>query len=388
MKATNERLKCAAQWAEDWLFDHALPLWCEAGHDREAGGFHDRLDMDGHPVDLPKRLRVQARQIYVFGQAGAMGWNGDWRGAMRAGLAFLDAYRRPDGLYRAAVARDGTVVEDTADLYDQAFVLFALAAAQRAFPDEPGHEEQAIRLLSLLIQHYAHPKGGFIEIDGRTGLRSNPHMHMLEAMIAWTELSPGSIMERIAGGLTALALDRMIDGSTGSVGEYFDAEWRPQCDDSGCIREPGHQFEWAFLLSEAERLLGFDTQLVSASLYQFGRRWGVCDGRVLFSVDPSGRSIDASSRLWAQTERLRTAIVRQCEDDAIESFECIRAFLNVRTPGLWHDRMTAGGEWVLEAAPASSLYHIMTGFTALIGEEAISPVKMVPQQDVRIRNGL
>ncbi|WP_340268363.1 AGE family epimerase/isomerase [Sphingobium mellinum] len=387
MRDTRQVLNAAARWAEIWLFDHALPLWREAGHDREAGGFHDRLDMNGRPVDLPKRVRVQARQIYVFGQAGEMGWTGDWRGAMRAGLAFLDAYRRTDGLYRATVARDGAVVDDAADLYDQAFVLFALAAAQRAFPDEPGHEDRATRLLSLLIEHYGRPTGGFVETDGRAGLRSNPHMHMLEALLAWTELSPGSLMERVAQGLVPLALDRMIDGRTGAVGEYFDDEWQPMPDESGQVREPGHQFEWAFLLSEAKRLLGFETQAASDRLYAFGHRWGVCHGRALFSVDADGRAIDASSRLWAQTERLRTAVARQCEQDAIDSFDCIRSFLNVDRPGLWHDRMTAAGEWVVEAAPASSLYHIMTGFATLIAGDALAPLAM-PTQHVRMGKAL
>lgn len=389
MRQATQGLKFAALWAEGWLFDHALPLWREAGHDRDAGGFHDRLDLDGRPVDLPKRVRVQARQIYVFGQAGAMGWNGDWRGAMRAGLAFLEAYRREDGLYRGTVARDGSAIDDAADLYDQAFVLFALAAAQRAFPDEPGHEDRATRLLTRLIERHAHADGGFAETDGRPGLRANPHMHMLEALLAWTELSPGSLMNRVACGLVPLALDCMIDGRTGAVAEYFDDRWRPMPDENGRVREPGHQFEWAFLLSEADRLLGTDTRFASDRLYRFGRQWGICDGRALFSVDPDGKVIDASSRLWAQTERLRTAVARRCEQDAIDSFECVRAFLDVGTPGLWHDRITPEGEWVEEAVPASSLYHIMTGFQTLIAwDVAQSLLPVHPQQDIRIGNSL
>lgn len=389
MKDAKSGLKFAAQWAEGWLFDHALPLWREAGHDRDAGGFHDRLDLDGRPVDLPKRVRVQARQIYVFGQAGAMGWEGDWRGAIRAGLAFLDAYRREDGLYRGTVARDGSVIDDAADLYDQAFVLFALAAAQRAFPDEPGYEDRATALLTRLIERHAHADGGFAETDGRPGLRSNPHMHMLEALLAWAELSPGSLMNHVACALVALALDRMIDHRTGAVREYFDDHWRQLPDQTGRVREPGHQFEWAFLLSEADRLLGTDTRFASDRLYRFGQRWGIRDGRALFAVDPDGKVIDASSRLWAQTERLRTAVVRNCAHDAIDSFDCVRTFLDVDTPGLWRDRIADNGAWIEEAAPASSLYHIMTGFQALIGGDvARSQPLLYPRQEIAIRNGL
>ena len=44
---------------------------------------------------------------------------------------FLQHYRRADGLYRTVVAPDGTVLDDRAFLYDQAFVLLALAESQR-----------------------------------------------------------------------------------------------------------------------------------------------------------------------------------------------------------------------------------------------------------------
>ena len=133
--------------ARTWLFEHTLPLWWEHGADHRDGGFHEMLDARGRPVGSPARLRTQARQIYVFAHAGALGWTGPWLHAMRHGLDFmLTRYRRPDGLFRSTL--DST--DNRVDLYDQAFVLFALAHAWRARPDEAEWRSCAEHLMARL----------------------------------------------------------------------------------------------------------------------------------------------------------------------------------------------------------------------------------------------
>jgi mannose/cellobiose epimerase-like protein (N-acyl-D-glucosamine 2-epimerase family) len=57
------------------LIDHALPLWSTEGWDRTFGGFIDRLTPDGRADHLaPRRVFVQARQIYCFAKAAHIGW--------------------------------------------------------------------------------------------------------------------------------------------------------------------------------------------------------------------------------------------------------------------------------------------------------------------------
>lgn len=360
----------AAGWARGWLLDAALPLWWERGFDRAHGGFHDKLDAFGQPADLPKRVRVQARQTYVFAQGGALGWQGPWAEAVQAGVDFMEGFRRTDGLYGPSASRQGVLLDGAPDLYDQAFVLFALAAAQRVFPQDVRLRAKADGLLDLLVSHYAHPAGGFRETDGRPGLRSNPHMHMLEALLAWAELAPESRMASVACDLVPLALDRMIDPHTGAVGEYFDDDWAFKAGPDGAVREPGHQFEWAYLFGEAERVLGIANPAAADRLYAFGARFGVQQGRALFALDADGAVVDGSARLWAQSERLRTAVIRGNGADALEAFATLRAFLDGPLPGLWHERLTVDGDWVAEASPASSLYHIMTAFVALVDSNA------------------
>jgi mannose-6-phosphate isomerase len=81
-------LRERAAWWRAWLLDRALPLWAERGLNPQ-GGFFDRLDARGRPIVEPMRLRVQARQTYVFAEAARLGWSGDWRRIVEHGLEFL-----------------------------------------------------------------------------------------------------------------------------------------------------------------------------------------------------------------------------------------------------------------------------------------------------------
>jgi mannose-6-phosphate isomerase len=43
---------------------------------------------------------------------------------------------------------------------------------------------------------------------------------------------------------------------TGSLREFFDGDWNPLASDEGRIVEPGHQFEWAWLLNGWASIIG------------------------------------------------------------------------------------------------------------------------------------
>lgn len=368
-------------WARDWLFKAALPLWWEKGADHKAGGWFDKLDQAGQPVDLPKRLRVQARQAIAFAEAGRLGWEGPWEDACRHAIDYmLERYRRSDGLFRCSVTCDGAPADEAADLYDQAFVLCAFAAGYRELGQPATWRLEAEALLCRLHDVLGHPERGFEEGSPRVlPLRSNPHMHMLEALLAWIEAGAGEPFESDAREIVRLACERLIDPATGAIGEYYDEHWRFHVD-GGHLREPGHQFEWAYLLYTAEKTLGGDQAYLCGRLHAFGTEHGVRDGRVIFSVVADGAPVDESSRLWAQTERLRTMLVLAPAMDkpdeaksiaaAAESVATLRRFLDVPERGLWLDRIASDGAFVDEPAPASSLYHIVNGMAPLIGRKA------------------
>lgn len=364
-------------WALDWLFSAALPLWWEKGADHRCGGWYDKLDRSANALELPKRLRVQARQTFVYSEAGRLGWEGPWREAVQLGLDFmLTRFKRPDGLYRAAVTREGTSVVEQPDLYDQAFALFAMASGFVALDRAPTLKAEAESLLDRLEAMLAHPAGGFAEARPHSQpLRSNPHMHLLEALLAWVELDGGAVFERHAHAIVELACRRLFDPVTGAVGELYDGDWKFHPSEGG-VREPGHQYEWAYLLDRAGSVLGCDHASRCDRLHRFATRHGIVDGRVVSSLSADGSVLDRSSRLWAQTERLRTLLTfapRLAPDErpaalvgAVEAVETLKRFLDIPLRGSWIDRVGPDGQWIDEPAPASSFYHIVTGLVPLI----------------------
>ena len=74
-----------------WMVDDALPVWATAGRDAAGFGFQEHLTLDGLPAGVPfKRMRVQARQIYVFSHAHHLGLFGGIDAAADA-LRFITA---------------------------------------------------------------------------------------------------------------------------------------------------------------------------------------------------------------------------------------------------------------------------------------------------------
>jgi mannose-1-phosphate guanylyltransferase / mannose-6-phosphate isomerase len=361
--AAAKRMAAASARLWRWLIECALPLWWEAGADRERGGFHEALNLDGSPAGQPRRGRLHPRQMHSFAFAAELGWRGPAAEAVTHALAwFHRRYRRPDGLYRAVVSEGGEPLDDRGLLYDQAFALLGLRAAHRMEPGG-GHSEEAISLLDRIWRTYAYDGGGFREHD-EAPFQSNAQMHLFEACLAWRDTDSG--FAEAAETLGALAIEKLI-APEGLVDEYYDEAWRPRPGADALRRiEPGHQYEWAWLLLQwrpketrelAERLFRRGEATVSSSL-----------GAAPAAVGVDGRVIDPVARLWPQTERLRTALTLAASADrdralyeiaAAQAAETLLRYLDTPTPGLWRDKLRPDGCFVDEPAPASSLYHLV-----------------------------
>ncbi|MET3528602.1 AGE family epimerase/isomerase [Phenylobacterium koreense] len=352
---------------DDWLDVSALPLWWSLGADHRRGGFHERLSLNGRPVESPRRARVQMRQAHVYATAGALGWSGPWRQAMEHGIDYFERrYRRADGQFRTLVGASGDVIDDTAMLYDQAFALLGWASA--AIGSEAPLEAHAVELLRQMRHARRCAAGGFYEAGEHANL-SNPHMHLFEAALAWLSIGRSDCWQDLASEIATLALERFIDPSRGYLREHFDADWRPARGDLGRIVEPGHQFEWSWLLARWFRLSGDKRALEAAKLlFQHGCV-GVdaARGVAVDALDDDLKVRSPQARLWPQTERLKAALLLGEIDPAGgETYElCAQsaarsmlAFLDTPVLGVWRDKLGPDGAWKDEPAPASSLYHI------------------------------
>jgi mannose-6-phosphate isomerase len=356
----------------DWLRDAALPLWWEKGADRVVGGFCETLDDQAMAPRQNRRARVIGRQIYVYACAHRSGLAGPWREAAEHGLYFMtNHFIRPDGLIRATLDADGAPVGDQVALYDQAFCLFSLAAAASAGIDPEGCRIRAEALADKLEAQWRLPAGGFIEHDVQQ-YQANPHMHLFEASLEWEAAGGGARWTRLADEIAGMALTRFIDPQGGYLREFFDDQWRPAAGEAGRLVEPGHLFEWAWLMMRWAKLRGRDdVALAARKLHRVGVEHGVDQARgvAIDNMDIDLKVVSARARLWPQTERIKAAAIlaqhaENAEDKAFYEAEVaagakgLDLYLQTPVRGLWRDKLNADGTFVQEPAPASSLYHI------------------------------
>ncbi len=349
---------------KSWLLNEAYPLWWEQGYDHARGGFHEKLNLDGSPLDVQRRARVQPRQVFAYAVAGELGWDGPWREAVQAGLDwYLAHYFRPDGLIRTLVSPDGTAIDDSVVLYDQAFGLFALATAYAALDRPPELLQRADTLLAQLKAQLKHPLAGFEEASPRVlPLLSNPHMHLFEASLAWTEGGGGPRWRALADEIAQLALTKFIDPVSGGLREYFDGDWNAVEGVDGRIVEPGHQFEWAWLLLRWAKIAGREDAAAAAHrMIAIGEGPGVDPARgvAMNQLLDDMNVYDAQARLWPQTERIKAHVLAGHAGGVAAGTEGLFKYFDTPVKGLWRDRMNPDGSFVQEPAPASSFYHIV-----------------------------
>jgi mannose-6-phosphate isomerase len=363
----------------DWLMMQGYPLWSIRGIDGRNGGFVEALSAKGAPLSSPRRLRVQPRQIYSFAQATALGWRGDSVGIIRDGLQYLDDhYRRSDGLYRRLIDAEGFVLDNDALLYDNAFVLLGLASAAGELDSVGQLERRAIELRDLIAQRWHLEGGGFL--SGNTTpnlLESNPHMHLLEACLAWAEIGNDAGWRGWSEEIAGLATTRLVSAG-GAIGENFDRSWNPAPAPAGRLIEPGHQFEWAWLLMRCGGQRANINRATALRLIAFAESWGIRDGTAINAILVDGSPHDAKARLWPQTERLKAALLAldltgeaKYLGFAVEAATSILGYLDTQVAGLWHDERRADGGFAPAPSPASNFYHLVGAIAAIAEKTSI-----------------
>ncbi len=358
MAAQMQTLAEAARWYDAWLRDAALPLWSRAGVDPVQGFFHEALTVDGHPHAAPRRSRVQARQVFVFATCAKHGYGASLTPIARRGFEGLVAsYRRADGLFINSVNVDGTPRDQGVDIYEQAFALLAMASLHAVDPAAGDLPAQAQQILHAL-QDRRVAGGGFRE-SGAQPFQANCHMHLLESSLAWEEAGVASWAE-LSDEIVELALGKFIDGETGVLREFFDSEWR-RLEGEGGLIEPGHHFEWAWLLERWGRARG-DARArgMARRLYANGLRGVDAQRQVAMNALWDDFSVrDRTARLWPQTEHLKAALSFGDDDEVLCAAQGLAKYLDVPARGAWRDKMQADGSFLDEPSPATSFYHVL-----------------------------
>ena len=357
-----------------WIFDKALPLWAGPGLDREHGGAVESLDFHGRDGGLPfKRTRVQARQVYVFGKAVQMGWAPGSAAADHC-WSFLQRARRDDGGWARRLGRAGEVQDPAADAYDMAFVLYALA--WRLKGGEDGALAKAHGVLDALDRLLrAAPGLGWRSAEDDARLWQNPHMHLLEASL---ELAEAGRDDRFAGAareILDLFRDRLFDRALGVLPEYFEDGWARPVGGARRQLEPGHHFEWTWLLHRARQVVGVDLTQEAGALYAFAEAEGLDPATTLADDGLDGDALTPrrTFRAWPQTEALK-ANLAMFEHQGLDTRARIAQitgllldrYLATTPAGLWQDRFGPALTPLAPDVPTSTFYHLLLAFTELL----------------------
>ncbi len=349
-----------------------LPLCRDRFADQVHGGFHEQLDPQHQPIATGrKRLMVQCRQLYVLSHAALLGERSGQAVAER-GYAFLRGYQdHANGGWFFAASPEGVPLDRSKDLYGHAFLLFALAYLHRAF-GAPDAIALAAETLAVLNDKLSAPGGGFW--DGadadwapQTALRrQNPHMHLLEALLALHEATGEARWLDAAGRLIDLFLARFYDPASATLGEYFTPDWQPD-PEKGHIVEAGHHYEWVWLLHRYRVQSGSARADAAADgLFAMAERHGSDPefGGLHDQMDRNGAPVLTTRRIWPVTEAIKAQAAR------IEAGLPVRPnqpgqligrlfhdFLRPAQNG-WVETMTRDGTPMQTNLPGSTPYHL------------------------------
>jgi mannose-6-phosphate isomerase len=358
----------------DWIAAIALPLWSTAGFDARQGVFQERLDFGGRPQEgVPRRAMVQCRQIYVFAEAAQRGWYPE--GARLAEIAMDSLLGKfceggdSSGGFAFSVDGAGRVVSSVRDAYSHAFILFAFASVYRLNGDPRliAHADRTVAFLEAQLRDPVH--GGFYDQAPVADpcKRQNPHMHLLEACLALEAAAPGRGYLQRAGALVDLFKTHLFVADPGVLPEYFAENWGPHPDPrKRGVFEPGHHFEWVWLLREYEKATGEDLGVWIEPLDRIARRNGRAESGLIYDeVSSDMRVLTRSHRLWPHTEAAKAAVAsfsggdREAPAFAAAMIDALfENFLDEPFAGGWIDRIGADGSPLVDFAPASSLYHL------------------------------
>lgn len=365
-------LQVALHHFDRWMQHHALPLWAANGTDPTTA-FAERLTFDGRATEPGfRRFRVLARQSAVFSRAARMDPERYEKVSNQGWSTLIDRAWIPGWGWAAQLDDHGSVRDTTLDFYDQAFGLFATACRFEATgePSLLDHAHECLKLIDIHLRGDGMP--GWFSTRGSDLRDQNPHMHYLEALLHLHNLFPTQELAMRIDEILRLFEDRLLCNRVVSVLEHFSADWMPDPARPRQI-EPGHQFEWYWLLHHAARQ-GFRVSDKAMHLFDAAHAIGFdpAIGLYVDRCDANGRPIEPRFRLWPQCEAIKACAVHRCRNapqlqDHLAQLltTTTRRFLEPVRPGLWIDRIDDTGAPLVDHVPASSLYHLFETWLAL-----------------------
>jgi mannose/cellobiose epimerase-like protein (N-acyl-D-glucosamine 2-epimerase family) len=366
--------------------------WTGPGWDAARQGFHERLTAELTPAPgfAHRRLHLCARQLYVLARAPAVVGAEVPAGLTQAVFETLvRRFRDPvHGGFFARLDLDGAPLDRRKDLYGLAFVLFGLAAYRAATGDDTARDV-ARQTLQEIQQHMAVAGGWFAAITdedwagGEPALVQNPHMHLFEACLAQEHVDADPRWREAADALRRLFDRHLYDKALKMLGEFFDDSGNPPPDHDYVV-EPGHQFEWAWLLFAHAARRGTAPPAAAGDLIDTAVAFGTDPehGGIWDRMNAAGEILDENKRIWPVCEAIKAHAARWRAFGQEADRTALRSWLDflqrhyLLRDGRWHEHLTRERQpFPGVGMPGTTPYHLL-----MMAEEALPVLEGSAQQ--------
>jgi mannose/cellobiose epimerase-like protein (N-acyl-D-glucosamine 2-epimerase family) len=346
--------------------DVIVSLWQGPGWNADMALPYEALDA-GHQPLPPQRYRAMAcaRQLYLFSSLIGQVPAAEERAAALFRSLQQHFHDAEHGGWFYSIDPQGAPLDQRKDLYTHAFILFACAHYWGKVR-EPLVESVLNATLEVLAQRFATGDGLYeasLERDWSSldsGPLQNPLMHLAEAFLATLSVREDIAVQRALVELCTAMQMRFIDPQhsvlmekpLGAVDNWF---------------EPGHQFEWYFLLESSPLLRGSKLHVSLDRAFVLTEQLGVDPktGAVAAMLGLDGSAKDATQRIWAQAEYLRALTLRPNSEGTVQrQLQALQQrFLHA---GGWYECRDEQGEVSRKDMPSTTPYHLATCYSGLV----------------------
>jgi mannose/cellobiose epimerase-like protein (N-acyl-D-glucosamine 2-epimerase family) len=348
-------------------------------------GYVENLTAEGEATAIARHSPlVTSRLVYCFSHAHLLGCGAPALAAAEQGFSFLTecGWDRAAGGFLHEFGPAGEPLSRDKQAYDMAYVLFAMGWLHRASGNALPLD-WAARTVDYLDGHLLDRRhGGYRVAAGIIPAEKDEQprqlaaqMHLLEAFQALYEATGDSRWRARAEAMADFIVDRLVDSETGSLGELYTADWALAPGSEGEIREPGDNFEVAWLLYRQSALSSTPRFLPAADrLYDFslGRGFDAVPGYLpaaFAQVTRRGAVVNGAKPLWAQTEVVKAALGRFEAKDDPAAAELARRHLAlifrrylIEPNARWRNELARDGTDRRMPVPVRVLYHLMLCF--------------------------
>lgn len=360
------------------LLKRWVPKWYEAFRDPLLGGYYERLNRNFKPLLTgQRRLVSQCRQLSIYSHAAFHQKSNDYSSIRNAFEFIVERYYEPSsGHWWFAIDDKGNAKDRYSDLYALAFVIFSFSHYYRATGDDRA-KDLADRALGFIDSAFRMPGlPGLAEAVGGDGRplpklrRQNPHMHLLEACLFAHEVWGGKNYKKMADELVALFNDHFYDDQHNLVREFFNDDLSVHGIEGHRI-EPGHAFEWIWLLKKHQAIHGDNRHdAVTLALLETANAhgWDETYGGIYDTLRPDGTIVADTKRIWPFCEALKANVLMlEAGPDRQSLKDRTRDMVNVfkdkfmQERGFWTEWLTRDLTPVTDYMPATTPYHVYFG---------------------------